>query len=240
MLAGIIVVSLLTAAGFFGALASIIGIILNVKKDHGKVRTHVVRLIVFSAAFVVLGGLNAVLIIKYAFDRRDAIIETADQAIGKAIDKTAEYTARSITGTAQAYSKAYNANIIKQFEHLDIRYVSQTSETKEGKKVYEIELELQNNIPPNEQLYFGSIIANKYLLACDADDYVYAIVPLDSDAGFTDEDGLVSLFEFILDREYSKYGKILPGKTKHKILVSVPETVTIAYLQFLNKKIAIP
>ncbi|MDR1617672.1 MAG: hypothetical protein LBS06_01335 [Treponema sp.] len=108
---------------------------------------------------------------------------------------------------------------------------------KDGKKVYEVELELNNNIPRNEGLYFGSIIANKYLLACDKDDYVCDIVPLDNDAGFTTDGDLISPFEFILNREYTKYGKILPGKTKHKILVLVPEDVGITSLRLLNTRI---
>jgi hypothetical protein len=237
MLAGIIVASILGLAGFCGAVASVAGIILNSRKDKAKVRRSGVTLIVCIAVLVVTGGANAVLIVKYVFDNRQKIADAADSAIGKAIDKSAEYTARSITETASAYGRAYNEKIIKQFENLDIRYLSNTHEVKDGKKVYAVELELNNNIPRNEELYFGSIIANKYLLACDKDDYVYDIVPADEDAGFTTDRDLISLFEFILNREYTKYGKILPGKTKHKILVSMPEDLDIAYLQFLNRRI---
>jgi hypothetical protein len=237
MLAGIIVVSILGLAGFCGAVVSLAGIILNFQKDKAKVRRRVITLIACVAVLVVTGGASAVLIAKYLFDNRQKIAAAADSAIGMAIDKSAEYTARSITETASAYGRAYNAKIIKQFENLDIRYLSDTNEVKDGKKVYAVELELNNNIPRNEELYFGSIIANKYLLACDKDDYVYGIVPADEDAGFTTDQDLISLFEFILNREYSKYGKILPGKTKHKILVSMPEDVDMAYLQFLDRRI---
>jgi hypothetical protein len=237
MLAGIIVVSILGLAGFCGAVVSVAGIILNFRKDKAKVRRSVITLIVCVTVLLVTGGANAVLIAKYVFDNREEIAAVADSAIGKAIDKSAEYTARSITETASAYGRAYNDKIIKQFENLDIRYLSETHEVRDGKKVYAVELELDNNIPRNEELYFGSIIANKYLLACDKDDYVYGIVPADEDAGFTTGQDLISLFEFILNREYTKYGKILPGKTKHKILVSVPEEVDIAYLQFLDRRI---
>jgi hypothetical protein len=233
---GIIIVSVLAVAGFCAAAASIVGIILNFRKNNEKVRANVIKLVLFSLSFLLLGGLNAVLIVKYAFDNREKIADTADKVITQAIDKTAEYAVRSITTTASTYSKAYNSNIIKQFENLDISYLSETSETSDGKKVYEIELEFNNNIPLNEQLYLGNIISNKYLLACDSEDYVYDAVPADSGA-FTDDRGLISLFEFIFNRDYTKYGNILRGKSKQKILVSVPENVDIAYLRFLDKKI---
>jgi hypothetical protein len=236
MLAGIIIVSVLVIAGFCAAVASIVGIILNFKKNNEKVRTNVIKLVLFSISIALLGGFNAILIVKYAFDNKDKIAGTADKVITQAIDKTAEYTVRSIMVTASTYSKAYNSNIIKQFENLDINYLSEKFETNDGKKVYEIELEFNNNIPLDEQLYLGNIISNKYLLACDSEDYVYDTVPMDTGA-FTDDRGLISLFEFIFNRDYTKYGNILRGKSRQKILVSVPENVDIAYLRFLNKKI---
>jgi hypothetical protein len=65
-------------------------------------------------------------------------------------------------------------------------------------------------------------------------------VPEDADAGLAKDIGaLVSVMEFFLNREYSKFGKILPGKTRHQILVEVPERVTITSVRFLDKKIAI-
>ena len=232
MLAGIIIVSILAVVGICLAVASLIGIILNLKKDSKKVKANVAKLVVFSLSFIVLGGLNIVLIGKYVFDKREQIAETADKMITEAIDKTAVYAAQK----ASAYSRAYNANIIKQFENLDIRYLSETVETVDGKKIYELELEFNNNIPLNEQIYLGGIIANKYLLACDADDYVYEAVPMDTEA-FTEDRALISLFEFIFNRDYTKYGNILRGKTKQRILVSVPENIEIAYLRFLDRKI---
>jgi hypothetical protein len=42
-----------------------------------------------------------------------------------------------------------------------------------------------------------------------------------------------------MNREYSKFGTILPGKTRHKILVEVPENVNISSLRFLDTKIAV-
>jgi hypothetical protein len=233
MFTGIIIVSILITAGFCAAVASLIGIILNTGKDNKKLRANVVRMIIFSVAFFVLGAVDSVLIIKYLYDNKEKVADAADKAITKAIDKTAEYAVRSYTATASTYSKTYNAGVIKQFENLDIRYLSEKSETKDGKKVYEIELEFNNNIPMNEQLYLGNIISQKYLLACDSDDYVYDAVPVDS--GAFDDKGLISLFEFIFNRDYTKYGNILRGKSKQKILVSVPEDVNIAYLRFLDK-----
>jgi hypothetical protein len=236
---GIIIVSILAAAGFFAAIGSLIGVIGNFKNDKARMKTNLVRFVAFFLAFVVFGGLNTVLILKYVYDNREKIADAADSLITGTIDKTAEYTTRSLLATASAYSKGYNANIIKQFEKLDISYLTSKFEIHEDQKIYEIELALDNNMPANEEIYFGNLVVKNYLIACDEDDFVYDIVPEDADAGMTKYGELVSLLEYFLDREYSKFGKILPGKTRHKILVEVPENTNITSVRFLDKKIEI-
>jgi hypothetical protein len=236
---GIIIVSILVAAAFFAAIASVIGIVSNFKGDKNKVKIHGIRLGIFGILFVGLGCLNTVLILKYAYDRRDTIANAAESLITGAIDKTAEYTTRSVLATASAYTRGYNAGIIKKFEKLTISYSNSKFEINEGKKIYEIELILDNAMPQEEELYFGDLVVKNYLLACDAEDFVYDIVPEDADAGLSKEGELVALLEFFLNREYSKFGKILPGKTRHKILVEVPENINITAVRFLDKKIAI-
>ncbi|GHV58205.1 hypothetical protein AGMMS49579_25270 [Spirochaetia bacterium] len=237
MLIAIIGVSVLTIVAIFAAIVALVGVIINFKKDIEKRKKCFFQLIISIILFIVLGGVNTYLIIKYVYDNREIIAEKADAAINTAIDKTAEYSTRGVLATASAYSKSYNASIIKQFKDLAISFSSSTFEIKDGKKVYEIELLLDNKIPQNEEIYFGNLVAKNYLIACDADEFVYDIVPMDTDAGFSNSSELISFFEFLLDREYSKYGKILPGKTKHKILVMVPENVDIVSLRFLDKKI---
>ncbi|GHU79232.1 hypothetical protein FACS189462_4790 [Spirochaetia bacterium] len=237
MLIAIIGVSVLTVVAIFMAIVALVGVIINFKKDIEKRKKCFFQLIISIILFIVLGGVNTYLIIKYVYDNREIIAEKADAAINTAIDKTAEYSTRGVLATASAYSKSYNASIIKQFKDLAISFSSSTFEIKDGKKVYEIEVLLDNKIPQNEEIYFGNLVAKNYLIACDADEFVYDIVPMDTDAGFSNSSELISFFEFLLDREYSKYGKILPGKTKHKILVMVPENVDIVSLRFLDKKI---
>jgi hypothetical protein len=236
---GIIIVSILTAAGFFAALGSFIGIIRNFRKDKGKMKRNCISFGVFFLAFAGLGCLNTVLILKKVYDSRDQIAGAADSLIIGAIDKTAEYTTRSVLATASAYSKIYNTNIIKKFENLKISYLTSKFEIHEDKKIYEIELALDNNIPQQEELYFGDLVVKNYLIACDEDDFVYDIVPEDADTGLTQYGELVLLMEYLLNREYSKFGKILPGKTRHKILVEVPENVNITSVRFLDRKIEI-
>jgi hypothetical protein len=82
-------------------------------------------------------------------------------------------------------------------------------------------------------------VVKNYLIACDEDDFVYDIVPEDADAGLTRYGELVSALEFFLNREYSKFGKILPGKSRHKILVKVPEDINITSVRFLDTRIEI-
>ncbi|GHT79196.1 hypothetical protein FACS1894130_07260 [Spirochaetia bacterium] len=237
MLIAIIGVSILTVIAIFTAIVALVGVIINFKKDIEKRKKCLFQLIISIILFIVLGGVNTYLIIKYVYDNREIIAEKADAAINTAIDKTAEYSTRGVLATASAYNKSYNASIIKQFENLAISFSSSTFEIKDGKKVYEIEVLLDNKIPQNEEIYFGNLVAKNYLIACDADEFVYDIVPMDTDAGFSNSSELISFFEFLLDREYSKYGKILPGKTKHKILAMVPENVDIVSLRFLDKQI---
>ncbi|GMO60535.1 MAG: hypothetical protein Ta2A_06630 [Treponemataceae bacterium] len=232
-----VVAAILTVVALILAIVSLAGFILNFKKDADKRKKYFLCLICAAILFAVLGGVTIFLTTKYMYDNREKIAQKADSVITTAIDKTAEYSARGALATVDAFSKSYNAGVIKQFEKLQISFVSSAHEVKDGKKVYEIELLLDNKIPQTEEIYFGSLVAKNYLIACDADEFVYDIVPLDDDAGFTDEAGLIAFFEFLLDREYSKYGKILPGKTKHKILVMVPENVDIVALRFLDTQI---
>jgi hypothetical protein len=57
---------------------------------------------------------------------------------------------------------------------------------------------LDNNTPPDEELYFGNLVVKNYLIACDEEDFVYDIVPEDADAGFVSDSGLISLLEFFM------------------------------------------
>jgi hypothetical protein len=236
---GIIIVSILTAAGFFAAIASFLGIIRNFRKDKSRMKRNCLKFVLFILAFGGLGCLNTVLILKYVYDSRDKIADAADSLITGAIDKTAEYATRSVLSTASAYSRMYNAGIIKKFENLKISYLSSKFEIHEDKKIYEIELALDNNMPQEGDLYFGDLVVKNYLIACDENDFVYDIVPEDADAGLTKYGELVSVLEFFLNREYSKFGKILPGKSRHKILVEVPEDINITSVRFLDNKIEI-
>jgi hypothetical protein len=237
---GIVIVSVLTAAGFFAALVSVICGALNFKKDKQKMKMHFIRFGIFIFLFVGLGVLNAVLIAKFAYDNREKIAGAADNLITGAIDKTAEYAALSVTATASAYRRYYNADVIKRFENLTISYLASKVEITGDGKIYEIELALDNNMPQTDELYFGDLVVKNYLIACDEDDFVYDIVPEDADAGLTEENGeLISVLEFLLNRDYSKFGRILPGKTRHKILVKVSEDINITSVRFLDTKIAI-
>jgi hypothetical protein len=235
----IVIVSVLTAAGFLAALASVICGALNFKKDKQKMKMHFIRFGIFIFLFAGFGIVNTVLIGKYMYDNREALARTADTLITGAIDKTAEYAARSATATASAYRRYYNADVIKRFENLTISYLASKVETTEDGKIYEIELALDNNMPQTDELYFGDLVVKNYLIACDEDDFVYDIVPEDADAGLTKGDGeLMAVLEFLLNRDYTKFGRILPGKTRHKILVKVSEDTNITSVRFLDTKIA--
>lgn len=237
MLVGIIIVSVIIFAAVVFGIISLVNIILNLKSDIAKRNKNIIRLVVSVVVLIFFGGLNTFLIIKYIYDNRNEIGEKAESLINTAIDKTAEYTVRGAIATASTFTKSYNSKTIKQFENLDISYSSNKFEIDGDKKIYEIELVLDNRIKRNEEIYFGSLVQKNYLIACDADDFVYKIVPEDSDSGYIKDQSLIALVEFLIGREYTKFGKILPGKTRHKILVVVPKDIEISYLQFLDKRI---
>jgi hypothetical protein len=237
---GIIIVSILTVAGFAAVIGSLIVITRNLKTDKKRMKGNFIRFGVFVLAFVVLGCLNTVLILKYVYDSRARIAAAADNLIIGAIDKTMEYTTRGVLAAGSAYNRNYNAATIKKFENLNISYLSSKFEIHEGKKIYEIELVLDNNMLREEEIYFGDLVVKNYLIAWDEDEFAYDIIPEDADAGLSKEGELNALPEFFLNMEYSKFGKILPGKTRHKILVEVPENINITSLRFLDKKIDIP
>ncbi|GMO42194.1 MAG: hypothetical protein Pg6C_03540 [Treponemataceae bacterium] len=218
------------AAAVLGII-SFVNAVLNFKSDKTKRNKNIIRFVVSAAVFYIFWRIKHVhdnqptpLRIKYVYDNRAEIEKTAVSLITTAIDKTVEYTMRGAIATASTFTKTYNSNVIKQFENLDISCSSSKFEIADGKKIYEIELMLDNRIQRNEEIYFGSLVQKNYLIACDAD------------SGFIKDQSLIALVEFFVGREYTKFGKIMPGKTLHKILVAVPEAIEISYLQFLDKK----
>ena len=239
MLAVIIIISVSALTLSVLGIISFINFLINFKSDKEKRNKNIIRFVVFSAISIFLGGLNAIFIVSYIYDNRDEIANVADELITTAIDKSVEYTVRGAIGTVSTFSRSYNTSVIKQFENLDINYSSSRFEIEEDQKIYEIEVILDNNIQRNDDIYFGSIVQNNYLLACDSDDFVYRIIPEDADSGFIKDRALISLVEYFVGREYTKYGKIVPGKSLHKILVVVPEEVEISYLKYFEKRIEI-
>lgn len=252
MLIAIIFVSLLIFACFVAGIIALIGIIANFKKNNEKVRKNVIIIVLCIALTCVFGILDAVLIIKYVYNNQDKIAKSAANLAERAVTTGFELTTKGAMAAASTYKQIYNDNLIKQFENLSISFLSKREELTEKRsdmrlkdledsKITEIELVFDNQIPQTEELYTGDLVVKNYLIACDKDNFVYRILPVDDDAGFTAAGSeLVSLFEFILNREYSKFGKILPGKTKHKFLVITPKDVTITSMQFLGKIITIP
>lgn len=252
MLIGIIFVSLIIVALFIIGVMALVGIITNFKKDNEKVRKNIIKIVLCIIFTCVLGIIDGILVVKYLYNNREKVAEVAGNLAEKAVTTGFELTTKGAMAAANTYNQLYNENLIKQFENLSISFLSKREEITvdysdervhdlEDSKITAIELAFDNNIPQTEELYTGDLVVKNYLIACDKDDFTYRILPLDDDAGFTEAgSALVSLAEFILNREYSKFGKILPGKTKHTFLVITPNDTTITSMQFLGQTIAIP
>jgi hypothetical protein len=251
MLIAIIFVSLIIVALFVVGVMAFVGIIANFKKDNEKIRKNIIKIVLCIVFTCVCGIIDGVLITKYLYDNREKVAEAAGNLALKAVTTGFELTTKGAMAAANTYNQLYNEKIIKQFENLSISFLSKREEVTsnrfdlsirdlEDSKITAIELAFDNNIRQTEELYTGDLIVKYYLIACDKDDFTYRILPVDDDAGFTEVgSALVSLAEFILNREYSKFGKILPGKTRHTFLVITPKDVTITSVRFLGKRIAL-
>lgn len=251
MLIAIIFVSLIIVALFVIGVMALVGIIANFKKDNEKIRKNIIKIVLCIVLTCVCGVIDGVLVTKYLYDNREKVVEVAGNLAEKAVTTGFELTTKGAMAAANTYNNLYNERIIKQFENLSVSFLSKREEVTssrfdvsirdlEDSKITEIELLFDNNISRTEELYTGDLVVKNYLIACDKDDFTYRILPVDDDAGFTGAgSALVSLAEFILNREYSKFGKILPGKTKHTFLVITPKDTTITTMRFLGKKIGI-
>jgi hypothetical protein len=251
MLIAIIFVSLIIVVLFVIGVMAFIGIITNFKKDNEKIRKNIIKIVLCIVFTCVCGVIDGVLITKYLYDNREKVAEIAGNLAEKTITTGFELTTKGAMAAANTYKQLYNDKVIKQFENLSISFLSKREEATakrpdlsnrdlEDSKITAIELVFDNNTPQTEELYTGDLVVKNYLIACDKDEFTYRILPVDDDAGFTEAgSALVSLAEFILNREYSKFGKILPGKTKHTFLVITPKDVTITSMRFLGKQIAL-
>jgi hypothetical protein len=247
MLIAIVFVSLVIVALFVVGVTALVGIIVNFRKDNEKIRKNVIKIVLCIVLTCLCGVIDGLLITKYLYDNRGKIAEAA----GKVVTTGFEITTKGAMAAANTYNHLYNERVIKQFENLSISFLSKREEVTsdrydlsvrnlEDSKITAIELVFDNNIPQTQELYTGDLVVKNYLIACDKDDFTYRILPVDDDAGFTEVgSALVSLAEFILNREYSKFGKILPGKTRHTFLVITPKDVEITSVRFLGKRIAI-
>jgi hypothetical protein len=249
MLIAVIFVSLLIVALFVTGIMALVGIIANFKKDNEKIRKNVIKIVLCIVFIGACGILDTVLIIKYTYDNREKVAEIAGNLAEKAVTTTWELTTKGAMAAANTYTQMHNEQLTKQFENLSLEFVSKREEVTPDRfdtqdlsdcKITEIELIFDNQIAQTEELYTGDLVVKNYLIACDNDDFTYRILPEGDDAGFSEAGtALVSLAEFILNREYSKYGKILPGRSRHKFLVVTPKDVTITSMQFLGKKIIV-
>ncbi|MDR2942588.1 MAG: hypothetical protein LBV17_08365 [Treponema sp.] len=249
MLIAIIMVSLIIIGLFVIGVMALVGIIANFKKDNERVRKNIIKIVLCVVFACVFGIIDGVLTTKYLYDNREKIAEVAGNLAEKAVTTGFELTTKGAMAAANTYNQLYNKKIIERFENLSIGFLSKREEVTverpdlrvrdlKDSKITAIELVFNNNIPQTEELYTGDLVVKNYLIACDKDDFTYRILPVNDDAGFTEAgSALVSLAEFILNREYSKFGKILPGKTKHTFLVITPKDVTVTSMRFLGKQI---
>jgi hypothetical protein len=186
-------------------------------------------LLIAAMAMFALSGCGAVA--DKAQQAADSAADVAASAVGKAAEIAGEATANFIGTTAGNVGKSYNATIVERFGNLSISVDGIESETVGGDHRYTIELALVNSAPAGEKMYVDILLDDYYLVACDAEDYVYRFTPYDPYEKNDDED------DASYEENYSNM--IVPGKSRLVVYTSLPEEKTVDHLLFLEKAIPI-
>jgi thiol-disulfide isomerase/thioredoxin len=182
-----------------------------------------------AAGLFALSGCGAVA--DKAQQAADSAADAAAGAVGKAAEIAGEATANFIGTTAGNVGKSYNATIVERFGKLSISVDSVESEAAGGENRYTIDLTLVNSAPASEKMYVDILLDDYYLVACDADDYVYSLTPYDPYEDEDDED------DTYYEENYDNM--IVPGKSRLTVYTSLPEEASVDHLLFLEKAVPI-
>ncbi len=227
MFLAIVIIAVVTGILFCIVLPAFVVFLYNVarKNDDGKKKSLKV-LIPLAIAWVVLIGVDTVLIVNYVYKNREGLL-----------DKSAEMVGRGFALTFQGFEKNWDKNRLQQLQNLHISFSSMDYELQNESRVYDIELIFDNTSPTEVKLYLDDLIGNHYLLVCDKDDFVYTL-PLfyttirksqttkqtdDEEDSWTREDSV----------QYSN--TIIPfGKSRFRFNVTVPGDVEITHARFVD------
>jgi hypothetical protein len=231
MLLAIVIIAVVIGLLFCTILASLIVFIYNMVKKNDTVKNKSLKVLIFSAIiWVLLIGVNTILIVSYLYKNREEIID-------KSVRIPAEIAGKGFALTFQSFEKNWDQNRLQQLQNLHIYHSSMDYELQNETKIYDIELIFDNTSPTEIKLYLDDLIGNHYLLVCDKDDFVYTLPLVHTKIRSTQTteqtgDGVTSRTE-TASTQYAN--TIIPfGKSRFRFNVTVPSDVEITYARFVN------
>jgi major membrane immunogen (membrane-anchored lipoprotein) len=172
----------------------------------------------------------------FSDESKEKVKDKAAEVIGDAAEYAGEMTANWIGTTTANIGKNYNEAVVKRMAYLDITVEKVESKIRDDKrKLYKLELMVNNPAPANEKMYYHILLDDNYLVACNGDDYTYSLTLYDN--GYDDD----SIDEDDEDYDDDSYNDMInPGKSRIVAYTELPAEEAISYLQFIDKKISLP
>ena len=142
--------------------------------------------------------------------------------------------------TFQSFEKNWDQNRLLQLQSLSVHPSTMSYEIKDNKRVYEIELILDNQSPTDTKLYLDDLIGNHYLVVCDKDDFVYLLKVSDRLMSWLETEKMTEKTDDGVTNRTTERSievgntKIPFGKSKFGFTTSVPEDVDITHARFVN------
>jgi hypothetical protein len=210
MFLSIVFISIIIGILFLVVLTSLVFFIYSSIKKQTDLQKKSLKFLLSAAfAWILLIGVNVFLIMKFAYNNGEIILDTA-------LETTDRLISNSYSLTNQFFEKKWEKNRLIKLEKLTIFLDSIKYETRGDLRKYTLVLIFNNNNPTDVKLYFSDLLDNNYIVACDKDDFVY---PME----LKDKQGEIILF----------------GKSRHYFLVDVPKDVEIDHIRYVYKNITL-
>ena len=230
----IVIIGVVIGLLFCTVLVSLIVFLYNMVQKNNELKRKSLKVLIPSGIiWVLLAGVNIVLIVNYVYTNRE---ELAD----KAVRIPAEMVGKGFALTYQSLEKNWDKNRLQQLQNLHIYFSSMDYERQNETKIYDIELIFDNASPAEVKLHLDDLIENHYLLVCDKDDFVYTLPLIYTSIKTTQttertDDGVTSRTEAV-STQYAN--TIIPfGKSKYRFNVTVPSDVEITHARLVNELI---
>ncbi|GHU57267.1 hypothetical protein AGMMS49975_22470 [Clostridia bacterium] len=232
MLTIVLIAVFLAVAGFLVFLGSFIASLAAhlSKNDKLKIKSRKVRaggLICFGVCLI---GVVALVYFKGS--------ETANESLHGAGKFVGKFLGTGVSTAAQSFEQNWDSGRVEQMKNMTVTLGGVTSAPDGDNIVYEVEVVLNNQSPPDTKLYWADLIGNGQLAVCDSDDFVYTlsynVSSSESREIIPDGDKTTRKESY----EINSKTKIPFGKSRAYFLVTRPkDALPIDHLQYLGEQI---